>query len=129
MTFPLPTSIASVSQWTFTDWRDIKATSAGADPFGVATITLDPVPDGEQWLLDRAVIQCTGALNGHMRMYANSFTALELLDGTDTGRFDVAEWPSGLLVRTAAALVIQWTGCDAGAVGRFRAQARVFRRD
>lgn len=126
MTIPLPQPIPSASGWQFSDWRPIKATSGPASSAGVATITLDPVPDTEQWLLDRAIVQCTGVAGPLARVYEGNVNATSLLDGSNTGRFDVAEWPNGLLVRPSTSLVIQWTGCDVGAVATFRAQARVY---
>jgi hypothetical protein len=123
----LPTSVSTSSQWQLVDWRRARLSSAPAVG-GVATIDVGQLPDGEMWLLDHMVAQCDSTAATVMRLYEDSPQPLNLLDGSNKGNFDVADWPGGLLVRSSTSLIAQWAGASDGAIATLTLQARVLRR-
>lgn len=126
MTVPVPVGLSTASSWSLADWRKVKQT-ATASSAGTATIDL-PVPDGELWLLDHAVIQSTSSGTPTFRLYDSpSTSAGNLADGSNAGTFAVADWPAGLLFRPGDELVAVWTGATAGATCSLTAQLRVYR--
>lgn len=131
MTVPLPIQLPVPSSWQLTDWRDL-ILRTGPSAGGVATAQTDSVPDSEMWLIDRAVISCTtpAGVNApaQLRLYDTSTAPLALVDGSDSGAFDVAEYPTGLRISSTHVLIAVWTGATDGAVGTLRAQARIFRK-
>lgn len=122
----LPSSISSASSWQVVDWADPSASSSPAAG-GLATITLDPLPATDMWLLDHMVVSCTSSAATVLRLYAGSVGPSYFRDGAQNGNFSVGDWPSGLLIRPATSLVAQWVGCSAGAIGTLTLQARVLR--
>lgn len=125
MAIGVPTFLPVATSWAVVDWiaPTWTATAAG----GVATIELDQLESYEMWLVDHMVAQCTSTTGTAMRLYADTVSARNLRDGTDTGNFDVSDWPAGLLVRPSSSLIAQWTGCSAGAVATLTLQARIMR--
>jgi hypothetical protein len=122
----VPTFMPVVANWAVVDWVEKTLRSAPAAG-GLATITLDQLPTTDMWLLDHMVAQCTSATATQMRLYADTVSAGYLRDGSDTGNFDVADWPAGLLVRPSVSMVAQWTGASDGAIATLTLQARIMR--
>jgi len=122
----VPTFMPAATSWQVVDWMTTTYTSAPAAG-GTATIELDQLETGEMWLVDHMVAQCTSSTATVMRLYADSVAPRYLRDGTDTGNFDVADWPAGLLVRPSSSLIAQWTGASDGALATLTLQARVMR--
>jgi hypothetical protein len=126
MTIPLPSSISTASQWQLVDWVAVKQKSKAAAG-GVARVELPALDTGDMWLIDRAVIACTSSTRTAFRLYEGSTSEVPL-SGTDSGNFDEAEYPGGLLLKSSQALIAQWTGCVDGSVGTLRLQYRYYRR-
>ena len=126
MSVQLPQSIAAASGWQVVDWADPTFVSSPAAG-GLATITLDQLPATDMWLLDHMVAECTSSTATQLRLYAGSVGPSTLRDGTNSGNFDVADWPGGLLVRSSTSLIAQWAGCSDGAIATLTLQARVLR--
>lgn len=126
MPIALPSALPSASGWQVVDWADPTLSSDQAAG-GVATITLDPLPPTDMWLLDHMVVSCTSSTATVLRLYANSVGPGYFRDGAENGNFSVGDWPTGLLVRPSSSLIAQWVGCSAGAVGTLTLQARVLR--
>jgi hypothetical protein len=127
MTVLLPQPISVSAGWQLVDWIDESYASAPASG-GAATITLPQLSDGERWQLTHMVAFSTSTAAPQMRLYLDSVSPLRLRDGTNTGIFDVADWPMGLMVPPGSQLIAQWTGCNAGDVGVLALQANVLRR-
>jgi hypothetical protein len=127
MTVLLPQPLAVTSGWQLADWLDESYTSAPAAA-GTATITLDPLSDGERWQLTHMVAFCSGTSAPQMRLYLGNVSPMGLRDGTNSGSFDVADWPQGLMVPPGAQLIAQWTGCNDGDTVTLTLQANIFRR-
>lgn len=126
MTFPLPTYSGPAASWHQIDWTERTFTTGKAGSDGLATFTAEQLAPGTQWLIDHAVVQCSSVAPTLFRLYVGQATAGGLRDGSAEGNFDVADWPSGLLLRPSAVLIGQWSGCTAGAVGVLTLQARVY---
>jgi hypothetical protein len=125
MTIPLPTPLGTVStRWQVSDWIIRTGTSSAAGTDGKATLEFPALGSDEMWLIDHATIRCDSVTDTALRWYDSAVGAPNLVDGSDSGNFDVGDWPSGLLVRPSSVLIAQWTGCSTGAVGRVRLQAR-----
>lgn len=128
MTVPAPYSVSVVSGWQVVDWLDRVARSAPADADGVATITLDTLPDNQRWQLTHVVAGATTTATPQMRLYLDDTSVSNLRDGTSAGAFDVADWPMGLMVPPGRALVASWTGCNPGDVAYINIQANILQR-
>jgi hypothetical protein len=121
----LPTYSGGAANWSFVDWIDVRRQTAPAAG-GVADLQLDQLEPDEMWLLDHAVIQ--GGAGSVVRLYDSTVDPTALLDGSDQGAFDVAEWPNGLRLGPARWLAARWSFMPDGAVGTLSLQARQFRR-
>lgn len=118
----LPTPLPVAAAWHVHEWRTVRA-SAIAEA-GIATITLDQLGEGEQWLIDHAVITCSSSTPTTLRLYDTQADELHLLDGSRAGGFDVADWPAGLLVPPGGCLIARWVGASAGARATLGLQLR-----
>ena len=127
MTVLLPQPIPSTSGWQLVDWLDDSYSSAPAGSGGTATITLPSLDTVTRWQLTHAVAFCSTTANPAMRMYLSSTVPNQLRDGTDAGKFAVADWPMGLMVPPAQNLIAVWSGCNAGDVATLNLQANIFR--
>lgn len=124
----LPTWVGgAASAWSLVDWQ-LPAWQSDPAAGGVATLRGDQLANDELWLIDRAIIDCSSVFVTSLRLYEDAPDPSRLLDGSDRGNFDVAEYPSGLVVRPSSVLVAQWTGASDGAVGTLRLQVRQMRR-
>jgi len=128
MTVLLPQPLPVSGGWTLVDWLDTSATSDPAGADGIATITFDQLDTATRWQLTHMVAFCTSSAAPQMRLYLSYIAPAGLRDGTNTGVFDVADWPMGLMVPPSAQLIARWTGCNAGDVATLTLQANVFRR-
>lgn len=117
---------------TATSWQlvDYVAPALRTQPAagGVCSAQLPQLDPDELWLIDHAVIACTGTTATTLRLYADQVGPLYLLDGSDAGSFDVADWPAGLVLRPSTALLAVWSGASDGAIGTITLQARSLRR-
>lgn len=117
----------SATGWHVVDWRTKRASSAPAAD-GVAGAQIDVDPD-ELWFVTHAVVACDSPTLTTVRWYADRIDPLRLLDGSNSGNFDVADWPGdGLILEGGSSLLVVWTGAADGAVGAVSAQVRVMRR-
>jgi hypothetical protein len=126
VTIPLPTSISTASQWEIVGWRRFSAKSPAAVGSS-CTALLPQLSSGEMWLVDRAVVTCTSAAATSVRLYDSSPDPNRLLSGSNSGNFDEADYPAGLLVESGSQLIAVWSNATAGAVGTINVQARVLR--
>lgn len=126
MTVLLPQPLPTTGGWQLVDWLDASYVSAPAAG-GTATITLDPLPPDTRWQLTHMVAFSTSAAAPQMRLYLSNVTPTGLRDGTNTGAFDVADWPMGLMVPPSQSLVAVWTGCNDGDIGTLTLQANILR--
>lgn len=121
-------AVFTASQWALADYVTLQKRSTPAAADGLCTIVLDQLDDNELWLIDHAVVSCTSSVFTTLRFYAAAVTDLNLLDGSSSGNFDVADWPNGLQLQPTSSLIVQWSGASTGAVGTLTLQARSLRR-
>lgn len=127
MTVPLPQPIPSTSAWQPADFlRRTMRTSPAAG--GLAQLDFGALADTEMWVLSHAVVHCTSSTPTALRLYESVPDPGWLLDGSDRGTFDVADWPAGLQVSPSASLVAVWEGASDGAVGTLRVQGTIYRK-
>ncbi|MBN9327979.1 hypothetical protein [Cellulomonas sp. 73-145] len=117
----------SAAGWTLVDFIELNAVTAAAAG-GVATAQFAQLDTSELWLVDHAVVSCTSSTATSVRWYRDSVDPRRLLDGSNSGNFDVADWPQSLQVQPGASLLVQWSGASAGAIGTCTLQARRLRR-
>jgi hypothetical protein len=128
MTVPVPYALPVTSSWQLVDWID-KTFTGTADSTGVALISLDRLPDNERWQLTHMVAgAATAAIAPPMRLYLDNVSNGQLRDGTASGKFDVADWPMGLMVPPSTSLLARWTGLASGDQVFLTLQANVLRR-
>lgn len=128
MTFQLPTYQAPGQGWQLTDYKPGLTLTGKADASGTATLTADPVPPGYMWAVQRAIVSSTTTTgNPKVRLYDSSVGNGNLLSGSDSGRYDEADYPAGpgMLVDQSRQLVAVWTGCQPGDVCTLRLQIGV----
>jgi len=119
--------ITPASSWTVTDYITRSARSSAAAA-GVCQVQLPELDQNQLWLITHAVVSCTSSTPTTVRWYAGSVLDLNLLDGSGSGNFDIADWPNGLQLQPTTSLIVQWTGASAGAIGTVTLQARTLRR-
>lgn len=125
--FVLPFPVGSpISRWSVVDWHTPSMVSEPAEA-GAAVIAFPQLDLDVQWMVDHMVVQCDSTTPTTLRLYDSTADPGQLLDGSRQGNFDVADWPSGLLIRPQSALLATWTGCSPGAVARLRLQLRIMR--
>ncbi len=125
----LPRAVGgSATGWTLTDYipagRGVSEAAAG----GSCSVLFDQIDPNELWLMTHAVISCTSSTPTSCRWYVDGIDPGRLLDGSDSGNFDVADWPMGLILGPSTALLVVWDGASDGAIGTFTLQAHVQRR-
>lgn len=126
MSFVLPTPVGSASGWQLTDYRQLTYVSGPAIG-GTMTAYADQLDVDVMWLVDRAVVSSTSTAQTAARHYNGSTGAGRLLSGTNSGNYDEADYPNGLLVPAGGQLLTVWTLADAGAVGTVNLQVRELR--
>ena len=129
MSIAVPVSAGpAMRSWQNSDWIVRSGSSSPAGAEGRAVLTLDALADDELWLIDHATVQCSSITPTSVRWYDSSAAPGQLIDGSGSGNFDVADWPSGLVLRPSTSLVVVWSSCSPGAVGSIRLQARQLRK-
>lgn len=96
---------------------------ADEDGTGRAEIVLPPVGSGGLLLLQRILVQTDSTGSPTVRMYVGSESPLNMVDGTPSGKLDVAEYTNPLILMAGEQLRIVWSGLSAGARCVARIQA------
>jgi hypothetical protein len=112
----VPTFIGGASSWSVADWLEKEATSDPATG-GLATITFPQLASDERWLIERAVCYCDSSTATTLRLYRSGLAPTALRSGSDTGNFDEADYPRGLVLFEGSQLIAQWSGASTGARG------------
>lgn len=123
----LPVSLPSARAWQLADFATARAVSEPATG-GQARVLLEQLDSDELWLIDHAVIACSSSAATTLRLFEDIATDLNLLDGSASGNFDVADWPAGLQVQPSRALLAVWSDASDGAVATITLQLRRYRR-
>lgn len=123
----LPVQLPAFAGWQLVDYRQAGLTTEPAAA-GACQGLLAQVPTDQLWIVDHAVAYCTSATSTVLRMYSDAAQPQYLLDGTDDGNFDVADWPNGLQLVPGRSLLAVWSGAADGAVGTLTVQMRVMQR-
>jgi hypothetical protein len=128
VTIQLPVPLATASGWQLSDFRPEVIVRSPAVKTGetVAVAYGDQLGIDELWLIDHAVSECTSSSRTRLRLYAGTPGGV-LLDGTDDGNFQVADWPNGLQLAPGRQLCAVWSGASVGAFGQLVLQVRVMR--
>lgn len=134
MTFTLPTYTGPYSSagsgWAVVDYKPgltLRSDPAAAGS-GTMSVTFPQVDPGFLWSIQRAVVTSTSGAATRLRLYDSMVDPAFLLSGTDTGEYDEAEYPNGLLLDQGRQLVGVWTGASDGARGTVRLQVAVLGR-
>lgn len=128
MSFVLPTYTPPAGSWQLVDWLDQSwAATAGDD--GTATLTLDALGPAVRWRITRSVVSSTSAASSSVRHYLGSVGVGNLRSGSNSGNYDEADYPAGLMIPPTGVYVTQWTGCTPGATCTLALQAEILRND
>lgn len=119
----LPVYTGSATAWQLVDFLNVQLRSDPAAG-GRASIDAGQLDPDEMWLVDHMVVWCDSAPATTVRLYESMADPLRLLDGSRTGNFDVADWPSGLQVRPSTSLLAVWEGAGQGSRGVLTLQGR-----
>lgn len=124
---PQPVSLTTGAQLLLVDYPDDIEESARVGADGTATITIDPVPLGYYWRIERmtTVVSQTqdgapiptpgGAALGVYKAADGISTRPKLYrDGSASPGLDVADESQPITVQQGNQLVLQWTGLTAG---------------
>jgi len=127
--FVLPRYVGgSARGWELADYVEVEKSTAAAGADGIVLLELPQLDAEERWLLDHAVTSCTSTTVTDLRYYVGAIRDTSIVEQTDNGNFDVADWPNGLRVGPSGILTLRWGGCSAGAIGTANLQIRVLRR-
>lgn len=88
---------------------------------GAGQVQLGPPGPHSRWAAYRLTVECGGALVPTAKVYLGDADG-QLIDGTYTGNFDVADWVSPIVLEPGQYLTVRWTGGSVGA----NAVARLF---
>jgi hypothetical protein len=125
----LPQAVAGTAAgWVLTDFANPPQLVSAPAVAGSCRVMLPALDLTERWSIDHAVVACTSPTPTSVRWYADVADAAHLLDGSNSGNFDVAEWPAGLQIAPGTSLLVVWSGAADGAVGTVTLQGRVYRR-
>lgn len=127
MTFALPSYTGPASGWQLVDYKPRLIVRATADATGTATVAIGTVDPGFMWAVQRAVSSSTStAAAPQLRLYdGDPSDASALFSGTNTAKYDEAEYPTGALVEGGRTITAVWTGAAAGDVCMARLQVAV----
>lgn len=89
---------------------------------GTMSVLFDPVPLDTSWQLERVVVSSTSSLPTRAYLFTDLADPRHLLDGTNSGNFDVADNTTPVTVGAGLALLVVWLGAADGAVGTVRVQ-------
>lgn len=128
MTVPAPYPLPVSSGWQIADWIDQQFTSPPAGADGIALVTLPQLADDERWQLTHMVCGCSSTSPTQMRLYRDDVANQNLRDGSNSGNFDVADWPGGLWIPPGHSMVARWSNASTNAVAYLTLQATVWRR-
>lgn len=123
--FQVPSYNPPGKGWQLVDYKPglVLTATAGAD--GTATATAATVDPGFMWSVQRAVVSSTSVAQTSVRLYDSVVGAGNLLSGSNSGNYDEADYPAGLLVDQSRQLVAVWSGCDNNAKCTLRLQVAV----
>jgi hypothetical protein len=122
----VPSFQAPAHSWQLVDWLDASyKVTAGAD--GVATFTCPQLDDVTRWRITRAVVASTSTASTKLRLYLDAPALSTLRSGSDSGDYDEADYPAGLMIPPTRALVAQWTGGNPGDTCYLNLQAEIMR--
>lgn len=115
----LPTAVAlqAGTSLTVVDYLPLHA-DAVADATGQAVATWDPVELGYMWLVDGLSVRTTSTTDTRATVWAGP----RLMDGSDSGNFDISDRSAPILVAAGEALEVVWTGATPGATCTFDGQ-------
>lgn len=98
------------------------------DAAGVGTLTIGPVPVGQQWRIERMTIMLTGWAAGNPLaqcvVYHGSAADDHLLDSTILGGMDVSELPNPIFLYESEGLTFVWSAATVGAQATAVVQGR-----
>lgn len=94
------------------------------DGTGAVTLESDAPGAGEQFAVERMVIEADSVNRGTCRLYRNEAAPIWYLDGSSTANFDIWESPKPLYVGAGETLVFAFSGLDPGVPARVAIWAR-----
>jgi hypothetical protein len=109
------------------DYRTVAASTPAAAG-GTCSVTLDPVPAGYFWLVERITVLNTSSTATTAYVYEGDPAPGNFRDGTSRGNLDVADESSPILVDSTRYLTVLWTGASNGAVGTVTVQYQLVKR-
>lgn len=127
MSLVLPTYEATAAGWRLADYKPRVVLTSGPAVDGKAYAYGEQLANDELWLVDHMVTHCTSAGQTSLRIYDGQEGPGFLLDGSDTGNFDVGGSISGLQLAPGSQLLAVWSGATADSIGTLTLQARVLR--
>lgn len=125
----LPVQDAIAGRWQVWDYQKKRLrTPVAADANGNMTAELPQVPDNELWFVDRIRTSSNSVKRTQVYLYENDTTSIEnIVDGSFSGNFDVADNSSPILLEGGIRLVFQWVGAQVGSLGFARVQWTILR--
>lgn len=110
--------------WQLVDaTRDtLKAPPAAA---GIAQVSLEQVPAGERWYVQRISVQADHACA--FIAYYNAIDPANVADSTQAGNADVADEHQPILLNETDTLLLVWSGCPDGTKCSANVQRTVYR--
>jgi hypothetical protein len=106
----VPQTVPTPAGWQITTWRPRLVLRTQPATGGTMTATADQVPGGQMWRIERAVCASTSTFATSLRLY--DVAGDVPCSGTDTGNYDEAEYPNGLLIDQGLQLSAVWTGAS-----------------
>lgn len=123
----LPVSTASARDWQLVDFQQRALVSEPAAA-GVCRVQHGPVPQDELWLVDRMVVSTDSTTATTASLYVDAIDPARMIDGSQSGNFDVADLAAAIQLAGGTILLCEWTRATAGARGTLRLQYQLLRK-
>lgn len=117
MTLPRAVALSQGTSLTVVDYLPLHA-DATADSTGTAVAAWDAVQLAYMWLVTGITVRSNSAADTRSYVWAGP----RLMDGSDSGNFDISDRSSPILVAAGEQFQVVWTGATPGAVCTIDAQ-------
>lgn len=124
-------TVAAVPNYTsrrnlyLVEWANYPPKEQQADASGRAEIVYGPVPAARLWVVERLTIYCDSVTIPMFRWYVGDPHLYNIMEATDNGDFDAAEYPTGVPVGGGLYVRGVFTGAQAGSRAWLRLQYKV----
>lgn len=118
--------VATRRELRLVEWANYPPREVLANVNGRAEVRYGPVPAGKIWAVERLTIYSDSTTVPIFRWYLGDPKLYNIMEATDNGDFDAAEYPTAVPVGQGLSVVGVWTGAQEGDRCWLRLQYKVY---